>query len=356
MSDGNLYLQFALNFVCNISNIFLQRFEKTFQLKKHIRQSHELVECPQMNCNEAFLMVFGRNSLETHLKIVHNKTLKKPNWNNENMKECPECGQGFSDIDRLQEHLETHPNYVTRFKCEKCQQVFAHKTPLKRHKCSNCDICEKIVPGVIGIHKEEVHGLPRNLDLEVSKREPRFLINGVRFSKCKYCEELYERGDLLKNHYRIIHENHTKLTRHCGHCNQEFQLAKDFYEHIDSQIDVHICRVCGVSCTSDIKLYDHKQKAHRHKSSAPAKFACDRCGKTFPARRPLTIHFRVHTKERPFSCTECNKTFRYESQHHNHMKMHNGALKCPLCPRLFPKKFDLNEHKRTHGNEKVSII
>ena len=67
------------------------------------------------------------------------------------------------------------------------------------------------------------------------------------------------------------------LTRICGVCKLEFQLAREFYDHIDNHLNAHICRLCGQN-NKDEKALEEHQKIHRKIDDIYKKFICDSCG------------------------------------------------------------------------------
>ena len=89
------------------------------------------------------------------------------------------------------------------------------------------------------------------------------------------------------------------------------------------------------------------------------KISCSECGKIFKYPSHLTIHLKVHAKEKSkLSCDECGKNFKYPSKLSRHMTMHQDAGKhnCSKCSSSFTQKSTLNRHiEEKHKNAKAHI-
>jgi len=92
-------------------------------------------------------------------------------------------------------------------------------------------------------------------------------------------------------------------------------------------------------------------------------YKCDKlingvpCGKSFPRKFSLKVHYLTHTDERPFECDEivngesCGKTFKSGNKLQTHKKIHAEHLfVCAYivdgkpCGKTFPTQYFLKRH------------
>ena len=97
------------------------------------------------------------------------------------------------------------------------------------------------------------------------------------------------------------------------------------------------------SCSSTIKV-----------NSSISKHKCEMCNKRFQTSSQLTVHHRIHSKDKPFACDQCQMTFTQSSSLTTHKRTHSGEkpYACELCPNKFAQLSGLITHKRTHTGEK----
>lgn len=88
--------------------------------------------------------------------------------------------------------------------------------------------------------------------------------------------------------------------------------------------------------------------------TAPGRFECGLCGKSYTRKNGLARHQRVHSGETPFDCSECGKSFGLKTTLLEHMRVHSGEkpFKCEICARAFKNRSGWKRHVNTHSLEK----
>ncbi|XP_051571190.1 zinc finger protein 235-like isoform X4 [Myxocyprinus asiaticus] len=106
-----------------------------------------------------------------------------------------------------------------------------------------------------------------------------------------------------------------------------------------------------------------KNRLRRYKCRPPVKFQkvkpkkkfrCEVCGKCFHSNTNLTVHYVVHTGERPHKCSYCGKGFSQKGNLHTHERIHRGErpFTCQICGKGFTQKVCLRNHERIHSGER----
>jgi len=166
---------------------------------------------------------------------------------------------------------------------------------------------------------------------------------GQKAFKCDQCGTTYGREESLKRHLM----NHTgRRPYSCTICPKTFARSEFLSAHMQAHNrSKHICERCGVVCSSKFNLSVH-QKIH----SKNKQFMCELCNKSFVRSDFLDTHMEVvHKKNKP-KCDICGKVFSRQDVLKRHQKMHsNITYDCKFCMKSFSRKDRLLVHKRTHS-------
>ncbi|XP_073435728.1 uncharacterized protein [Dendrobates tinctorius] len=137
----------------------------------------------------------------------------------------------------------------------------------------------------------------------------------------------------------------------CSESGNSFPIKKSLLKHPK----IHTVEKI-FSCSKCVKCFKLKSHLVRHKRTHTGEkpFSCSECGKCFNFKGNLVKHQRTHTGEKPFSCSECGKCFSDKSALVNHQRTHTGEkpFSCSECGKCFKQKWHLVLHQRTHTGEK----
>ncbi|KAK6173422.1 hypothetical protein SNE40_016875 [Patella caerulea] len=280
---------------------------------------------------------------------------------------CFECGDQFTYIEDLEEHLLVLHRDQKIFKCITCKAKFSDQSVLHAH-LSNCSgkflyLCFHCGEDFMYISQYEKHieiHSGENLFSEKMKiSDPPF------FTLCFQCGMEFTNAEEYTVHLDV--HKYKKKTHHCDFCLQSFFSGEEYEKHLNSCFQPPIssngattgieCQDCG-DIFEDLPKYKEHQKLHE----AANLFLC-KCGIKFSTNLALKNHVQMkddevnHEEIKPFVCQYCDKAFSHPGHYKRHIQSHNLKKKfpCDECGKEFDKQCYLQVHVRLHTGDRPFV-
>lgn len=220
-------------------------------------------------------------------------------------------------------------------------------------------------------------------------------------SKCRYTSrnpskgscrpiEVHMQTHILNRHVDIHHPSYKRGEFVCAICGRPMNSKQSLIAHKWTHMNeaeraaaqdqgvedprlrmnrqIYQCSTCGKQFGRRSTLKIHEE-VHQEQRQATM---CPKCGKTFKGKNSLYYHQRLfcalmNGEERSANtevkCRFCGKAFKNSLFLNNHMKIlhsENGkepdrTVPCPLCPKLFKRKKDVDAHLQTHNQVRSFI-
>ncbi len=139
------------------------------------------------------------------------------------------------------------------------------------------------------------------------------------------------------------------VTLMCPVCNKTLQTEGEMKEHL-------------VTHSTQIEKKEDKKPA----ATKERPYKCSDCGQTHATRLHLEMHREAHTRKqvtfpksttyRPYKCEHCGQTFASPAPLEQHLKGHANdgvTYECPICTKVFAKKYTLKKHLQNCVGKKV---
>lgn len=148
--------------------------------------------------------------------------------------------------------------------------------------------------------------------------------------------------------YKKEHKTHKNRSDEYMKYHKLLSFLDDKTKPAIPNIERFTCPKCRKIFTESQDLEKHLKERHVPKEII---LECEYCQKRFNSKSDLTIHIRIHTKERPYICPHCGNSFKTSSQLSNHEKSHSDPeYHCSICSKSFHLKHKLTAHLKLHLN------
>uniref|UniRef100_A0A182MG07 C2H2-type domain-containing protein n=1 Tax=Anopheles culicifacies TaxID=139723 RepID=A0A182MG07_9DIPT len=135
-------------------------------------------------------------------------------------------------------------------------------------------------------------------------------------------------------------------------------MAEHLQEAHDQQL--HICALCTAIFYERSEYIDHLVQHTKEMGNARGELKCDQCDATFVKQYALEQHRKTHTndKAKGWNCELCDKKYASKAFFEVHMNKHAGLrpYKCTICTKDFSSKYALALHEKTHYDRPRTFV
>ncbi len=188
-----------------------------------------------------------------------------------------------------------------------------------------------------------------------SPKSKRTTVSQEKVHQCNKCDKIFNRATHLKRHMAT----HSDVKPYsCEICDKRFRRPDhlNIHRHHHSSIKPHVCDVCQKGFTRSEHLRKHKECRHGDKTQVTIKTEfCEICQVSGCQDERETMFFFELKINRNFSFFffHFQKGFTTPKYLQVHMKSHTDrTFACKFCEDKFGTKAELNEHQKTHVNER----
>lgn len=265
--------------------------------------------------------------------------------------DCQICDEEIEKVN-LVSHLKTHDVHT----CDKCDQVFLHKTEcvehlMSQHRKELADAKsedEHESPKkkfAVKTETKKVEGAEKNVDVksEVSGTTPK--VNRSRKDVIKDLKE--KKKEVMKN----LKEKQKEL--------RDLENKKKMKDK-KPKADVNISE--EVKVKEDVKKSKIANSTESNVSEVKLKFSCSKCEKSFAKNSDLITHVESHVRDPTrIYCEVCDYSYHmkekgyyiYHMKYHRDHELNNSRqpahLPCNICSASIPKENFVTHVKRTHS-------
>uniref|UniRef100_A0A0K0D9F4 Zinc finger protein n=1 Tax=Angiostrongylus cantonensis TaxID=6313 RepID=A0A0K0D9F4_ANGCA len=313
------------------------------------------------SCSEEFtyfvLCLYATHCVFHFLRRIDSRKLRTPKWKGNLPNELKSRGDSLSE-----KGVDENANRSTisvkgrrkTYACNKCAKIFCRPSELQRHSVVHseappkwkCDMCENVYAHKSGLesHKKAVHKDP--LKIVMSSKVV------VLFSLEVIQERLFQKSNLFR-HIKMQHPLEVKKpVLDCPECNCVFASYRTLTRHRRSAHE-NILILKFDNRPSEIflivSLFTGCMRAFFFRN-----YRCQLCRNSFYSFRAYKEHCSQHQGLRPHLCWTCHKSFRTTGQLLElHKEVHNrGPVYCEFCPAILQGRNQYSQHVQSmHQSE-----
>ena len=177
---------------------------------------------------------------------------------------------------------------------------------------------------------------------------PRVLGTAIKIETSANNKKSKSKPKVIKTVEYKLKRRHSKPRKFsCVKCVKKFETQKELNDHFHTAHPLVKCDLCQEHFDTPTAMLRHKYKHYEYM------YECKICDKGFQFESQKHEHMRVHQTQGDWVCfkPKCGKQFKRESELNAHLFSHNKVpQKCEHCPYTNPDPRNLRAHMRKHSN------
>ena len=390
-----------------------RHLEVVHRMNKNIETDQR--DVGSFDCRICYRPFLRQSSLRSHIEKVHGDNLEtmaqvencKVVWN------CSDCDSIYLKKNELIKHCEKnhskHPNEMDGLKrslksknliCDTCGNISSNAFESSLHSLyyhaddddDDDDVRNDNEIDCLGCDKKFIDGK----SLKIHLITYHWFSSTNHDNECVFCYSTFDSNDSLRNHLSRAHEliyeknilDENKINKikkennnndnngitnegnaeteiqteqfqnlfGCETCGEFFKSETDLSNHETKCPICHKCKICG----KDYKTNNHLKRhvAEFHNTLSPIK--CPLCPKIFPRKMNLHHHYkRRHLKQsKKFVCSYCGQSLKgivALRSHEDRLHRNIRSYKCADCPEAFTTRGILRKHAQRHLTERPML-
>ncbi|XP_046407567.1 zinc finger protein 271-like isoform X1 [Ischnura elegans] len=293
---------------------------------------------------------------------INNCLIKNPEnscKSNESSYHCFNCGDVFNNKNDLIKHMKIHLNGDNLDAEEKSSVGGDVSLKNLQSSGSSYSSCEPTTSKTLnrgprdrlGLRKKGNRPLKETTGRKGDEKKMRRVRRSITVEEKSTLQSSSSKSSCDRNLCNRVGVRRKEESYSCIVCTLSFPRRKDLTKHkrIHMAETSYSCNECKKSFVNKSHLVRHLRT---HTEGRP--YICDVCSYSSSHKHSLVKHMRRHTGERPFSCRICKKSFTRKCTLKTHIRLHTGEkpYECSICKKSFTDKSSLRSHMRTHTGEK----